>query len=129
MRVMLTSLAASSMMYKIRQSPTRMRQWSLYPFSFLHPGGRGCSASAAILASRRANRASSSASSSLPAEGFISRVYLATPAIVLQSSGPVFLVGYALFLAARFGQEPVPEILPNCAMLLKINQHRCLAPL
>src|SRR5260370_232141 len=30
-------------MYTTRQSPTRMRHWSLYPLSFLHPAGRGFS--------------------------------------------------------------------------------------
>src|SRR5229473_7668450 len=126
---MLTRLAASSMMYTTRQSPTRMRHWSLYPLSFFDPGGRGFSASTRILRSIRANSALSSASSSFPAAGFISSEYLATPAIVLQAFGPVFLVGNALLLASRLGNQAIPEVLPNGTVLPEVDQHRCPAAL
>src|SRR6266481_6048752 len=121
---MLTRLAASSTMYTTRQSPTRMRHWSLYPLSFFDPGGRGFSASTRILRSIRANSALSSASSSFPAAGFISSEYLATPAIVLQALGPVFLVGNALLLAPRLGNQTIPEVLPNGTVLPEVDQHR-----
>src|SRR6266481_5294739 len=121
---MLTRLAASSTMYTTRQSPTRMRHWSLYPLSFFDPGGRGFSASTRILRSIRANSALSSASSSFPAAGFISSEYLATPAIVLQALGPVLLVGNALFLASRLGNQAIPEVLPNSTVLSEVDQHR-----
>src|ERR1022692_2159580 len=111
-------------MYTTRQSPTRMRHWSLYPLSFFDPGGRGFSASARILRSIRANSALSSASSSFPAAGFISSEYLATPAIVLQALGSVFLVGDALFLAPRLGNQAIPEVLPNGTVLPEVDQHR-----
>src|SRR6266404_41097 len=101
-----------------------MRHWSLYPLSFLHPGGRGFSASTRILRSIRANSALSSASSSFPAAGFISSEYLATPAIVLQALGPVFLVGNALLLAPRLGNQAIPEVLPNGTVLSEVDQHR-----
>src|SRR5260370_19336813 len=112
------------MMDTARQSPTRMRHWSLYPLSFFDPGGRGLSASTRIFRSIRANSALSSLSSSFPAAGFISSEYLATPAIVLQTLGPVFLVGNALLLATRLGYQAIPEVLPNDTVLPEVDQHR-----
>src|ERR1700688_3953327 len=101
-----------------------MRHWSLYPLSFLHPGGRGFSASTRILRSIRVNSALSSASGSLAAAGFISSEYLGTPAIVLQALGPVFRVGNALLLAPRLGNQAVPEVFPNGTVLPEVNQPR-----
>lgn len=49
----------------------------------------------------------------LPGSGFISSEYLATPAIVLQALGPVFLVGNTLLLASRLGNQAIPEALPR----------------
>src|SRR5579859_4114408 len=126
---MLTRLAASSTTYKTRQSPTRIRQWSLYPLSFLHPDGRGFSPSARILRSIRANSASSSASSSFAADGFISSEYLATLMIALQSFGAVFIIGNPLFFAARFGHQAIPKVLPNRFVLLEVDLDGDLATL
>jgi len=66
----------------------------------------------------------SSASSSFPAAGFISSEYLATPAIVFQAFGPVFLIGNALLLAPRLGNQTIPEVLPNGTVLPEVDQHR-----
>jgi hypothetical protein len=71
----------------------------------------------------RANSAFSSASSSFAAAGYISSEYLATPAIVLQAFGPVFLVRNALLLASRLGHQAIPEVLPNSTVLPEVDQH------
>src|ERR1039458_4536667 len=57
----------------------------------------------------------------------IAREYLATLTMALQSLGPVLLVGNAFFLAARFGNQAIPEVLPNDAVLLEFDQDRRLA--
>src|SRR5579863_5535352 len=100
------------MTYTTRMSPARTRHRSLYPFIFLHPAGRGLSASARIFRSTRANTASSRESYSSWADCLISREYLATSARALQAGCAIVFVGDAFFLAPRFGDETVPEILP-----------------
>src|SRR5260370_25863779 len=112
------------MMQPTRQSATRICHWLLYPLSFFDPGGRGLSASTRSFRSIRATSALSSLSSSFPAAGFISSEYLATPAIVLQTLGPVFLVGNAVLLATRLGYQAIPEVLTNGTVLPEVDQHR-----
>jgi hypothetical protein len=43
---------------------------------------------------------------------------------VLQALGPVFLVWNALLLASRFGNQAIPEVLPNGTVLPEVDQHR-----
>ena len=50
--------------------------------------------------------------------------YSATLTMALQTLGPVLLVGNAFFLAARFGNQAIPEVLPNDAVLLEVDQDR-----
>ena len=54
----------------------------------------------------------------------IAREYLATLAMALQTLRPVLLVRNAFFLAARFGNQAIPEVLPNDAVLLEVDQDR-----
>jgi hypothetical protein len=58
-------------MYTTPQSPILIRHWSLWPFSFLHPAGRGELAKEPILLTARASTLSGKASSSFFAEGFM----------------------------------------------------------
>src|SRR5216683_2570896 len=106
-----------------------MRHWSLYPLSFLHPAGLGWSARDIILRSMRANSALSSASSSFWADALMSRENLATRTSTLHAIRPVLLVRNAFLLAARFGDEAIPEILPNGAVFLQVDEHSGLAAL
>jgi len=48
--------------------------------------------------------------------------------MALQSAGPVFLVGNALFLAARLGNQDIPKILPERPVLSEVNLDGDLAP-
>ena len=115
------------MTYTTRMSPPRMRHKSLNPFSFLHPAGRGLSASAKIFRSTRTNTASSRESNSFWTDCLISREYLATSARALQAGCAIVFVGDAFFLAPRFGDEAVPEILPNGPVLFQVDQNADLA--
>lgn len=126
---MATILAASSTKYTTRQSPIRMRQSSLNPLSFLQPGGLGFVARVRILRSMRANRASSSASSSFCADGLIWIEYSATRMAALQTTGTILFVGDAPLLSAGLGDEAVPKILPERPVLFQVDYHRRLAAL
>src|SRR5450755_2139221 len=106
-----------------------MRHWSLKPFSFLHPAGRGLSASARILLSTRVNSASSSASNSFCADCLISREYLTTRAGTFQAGCAVLLIRNALFLPARFRNKAVPEVLPYGSVFFQVDQNTDLAAL
>src|ERR1022692_1962614 len=78
-----------------------------FQFLVLHPAGRGSSASAKIFRSMRVNSGSPSASNSFCADCLISREYLSTRAGAFQAVCAVLLVRNALFLSARFRNQPV----------------------
>src|SRR5258706_3602761 len=128
MRVTVTSFAASSTIYSTRQSPILKRHWSLYPFSFLHPAGRGLLASARIFRSMRVNSTSSSASNSFCAECLISREYLTTPAGAIQTGCAVLLVRNTPFLPPRFRHQNLPAVLPDGPPILQVEPKTKLAP-
>src|ERR1019366_8867544 len=106
-----------------------MRHRSLWPFSFLHPAGRGLSASGRILRSMRANSASSSESNSFCADCLMSREYTGTGVDTFQPVRAVLLVRDSLFLPTRFRHKTVPEVLPKGAVFLEVDLNGYLAAL
>jgi hypothetical protein len=48
---------------------------------------------------------------------------LATRLAALHATGAVLLVRDAFFLAARFGNKPVPEIFPDGPVLFQVDLH------
>src|ERR1019366_4972622 len=104
-----------------------MRHRSLWPFSFLHPAGRGLSASGRILRSMRANSASSSESNSLCADCLMSREYSGTGVDTFQPVRAVLLVRDSLFPRSR--HKTVPEVFPKSAVFLQVDLNGHLAAL
>src|ERR1035438_978391 len=70
---------------------------------------------------RSVNSGSPSASNSFCADCLISREYLSTRAGAFQAAGAVLFVRNALFLSARFRNQPVREVLPDGPVCFQID--------
>src|ERR1022692_4139373 len=121
MRAILTSFAASSI--DVHHAPVTDSDAPLIfvAFQFLASCGPGIIGKRQNLPVDAVNSGSPSASNSFCADCLISREYLSTRAGAFQAAGAVLFVRNALFLSARFRNQPVREVLPDGPVCFQID--------